>query len=91
MDQVVQHLRFSGRVQGVGFRFTARRHAQRQGLTGYVRNLSDGSVDLVCAGPAAAVERFLVALRESMRGNIESEQVLPAPADETYQGFEIRR
>jgi hydrogenase maturation factor HypF (carbamoyltransferase family) len=45
MDTVAKHIVFSGRVQGVGFRFTALNIANRYRLTGHVRNLSNGAVD----------------------------------------------
>lgn len=45
-----------GRVQGVGFRYYARTQAVRLRLTGYVRNLADGTVEVVCEGPVAALE-----------------------------------
>lgn len=53
----------SGQVQGVGFRLWAQRRARALGLTGYVRNLDDGSVEVVGEGPQAALEQYLMALR----------------------------
>ncbi len=47
-----------GRVQGVGFRYHAQRQASRFRLTGYVRNLRDGSVEMVCEGEEADLEEF---------------------------------
>jgi len=47
-----------GRVQGVGFRYHAQRQASRFGLTGYVRNLRDGSVEMVCEGEEASLDKF---------------------------------
>ncbi|MBK7045351.1 MAG: acylphosphatase [bacterium] len=54
MDRL--ELRISGRVQGVGFRWHAREEALRLGLTGRVRNLADGSVQLVAEGPRVSLE-----------------------------------
>ncbi len=48
-----------GRVQGVGFRYSAVREAQRHGLTGWVRNEADGTVGVYCAGPEDRLNRFI--------------------------------
>jgi acylphosphatase len=59
----VQHLRITGRVQGVGFRWFVRERADALGLAGWVKNRSDGSVELLVSGDAAASEQFLAAVR----------------------------
>jgi acylphosphatase len=51
-----RHLRISGRVQGVGYRDALRAEARAQGLTGWVRNRSDGSVEALLQGDAPAVD-----------------------------------
>ena len=56
---------FSGTVQGVGFRFTAERVARHFAVTGYVRNLADGRVELVAEGEEIVLQDFLKAVRES--------------------------
>lgn len=56
--------RVYGTVQGVGYRYFVVRHARRLGLTGFVRNLADGSVEVVAEGEAAAL-RELVSLLEA--------------------------
>jgi acylphosphatase len=57
--------RFIGQVQGVGFRYTTVTVAGRFAVTGYVRNLADGSVELAAEGPREEVSAFLDALRRS--------------------------
>ena len=57
------HLRVTGRVQGVGFRWYARTEAERLGLSGWVRNRPDGSVELAVDGPEDARREFLAAVR----------------------------
>lgn len=56
---------FSGTVQGVGFRFTAERLARRFPVTGYVRNLEDGRVEVTAEGEEDHLTEFLTAIRES--------------------------
>jgi acylphosphatase len=82
---------YHGRVQGVGFRFTAHRIAQQHPVRGFVRNLRDGTVELVAAGSESAVRRFLGEMLDAMRANITAadESDWPTPLDST--GFEIRR
>ena len=55
--------RFTGHVQGIGFRRSLSRAAQRLDLTGWVRNMPDGSVEAEAQGPAAALDRLPTALR----------------------------
>lgn len=86
-----QRVLYSGAVQGVYFRATASELARAEGLTGYVRNLPNGDVELEAQGPSAGVEQFRSKLRERYRGHIcdEREQSIQVQPDET--GFEIRR
>jgi acylphosphatase len=69
------HVIFSGRVQGVGFRYTARRAAGGFAVTGWVRNLPDGSVEFEAQGERAEVEACLEAVRSRMDSNIRGENV----------------
>ena len=61
---VRRHIYFSGRVQGVGFRFQASWAAKRLELTGWVRNLDDGRVEMEVQGEPHVIDRMLEALRE---------------------------
>ncbi len=56
---------FSGTVQGVGFRFTVERLARRFPVTGFVRNLEDGRVEVTAEGEEAPLVEFLTAIKES--------------------------
>ncbi len=79
---------YEGRVQGVGFRYSARRIAAGFEVVGYVRNLSDGRVELVACGEA---EEFLQALRESeLAGHITNESILEISPPANLRSFEIR-
>lgn len=53
------NVRIAGRVQGVGFRYYAEREARRLGLTGWVRNLPDGDVEMTAEGDDEALRRLL--------------------------------
>lgn len=79
---------YSGKVQGVGFRWTTRDLANGFEVSGTVRNLPDGRVELVVAGHEA--EGFLVAIRESpLAGHIEKEEVEPIELPDPPKGFMI--
>jgi acylphosphatase len=80
---------YSGRVQGVGFRYTAQHLAAGLAVAGYVRNLPDGTVELVAEGDADEVERFLAAVGRHMAAYIDRADVRDeAPAG--GRGFHIR-
>jgi acylphosphatase len=81
---------YSGRVQGVGFRMTARRIARRYQISGFVRNLRDGSVELVVAGEPVEVNRFLEAVADAMSGCITAADETALTAERLGEGFEIR-
>ena len=81
----------SGHVQGVGFRWFVRREASGLGVSGWVANLPDGSVQVVAEGPAAAVEALVDALREGPAGAwVRDVAVADRPATGAVAGFEIR-
>ena len=67
---------YSGRVQGVGFRYTAKTVAAGFEVTGTVRNLPDGRVELIAEGARAELEAFRAAIRDAgLAGFIRDEQV----------------
>ena len=59
MDRKAVQLRIEGRVQGVGFRYSALKVALRYGVSGWVRNETDGTVSAYCEGSGAAVDAFV--------------------------------
>lgn len=85
-----KHVYFIGRVQGVGFRYTARSLALNYRVTGYVRNLADGRVELVAGGENAEIEAFLDDLTMCMKKNITNIIINDGPGDETPTEFKIR-
>jgi acylphosphatase len=62
------HVRVTGRVQGVGYRWSAVRHAHMIGVRGWVRNLDDGSVEAMVQGPPDQVDRMLEWMRQGPPG-----------------------
>jgi acylphosphatase len=81
---------YSGRVQGVGFRYTVRELAGGFDVKGYVKNLPDGRVQLVLEGAPDEVQGLLNAVRAEMRRHITSVEETCSPATGRFQGFEIR-
>ena len=78
----------SGRVQGVGFRYWAERQAAMQGVSGWVRNRYDGSVEALLSGEAGAVEAMIAACRTGPRwATVDNVTVVDAVADPGLQGF----
>ena len=85
------HIFYSGRVQGVGFRYTAKNVAMGFELTGAVRNLPDGRVELIAEAPRDELEAFRQAIRESGLGSfISDEQVAWEETKGEFRGFEIK-
>ncbi len=89
--EIRRRILFTGRVQGVGFRYTTLRVARHFRVTGYVKNLADGRVELIAEGEPIELERLQSAVREAMRGHIEHEDIADAPATGEFDRFAIRR
>jgi acylphosphatase len=86
---VCKRVRYSGRVQGVGFRYTAQHLAERFPVAGYVRNLANGTVELVAEGEPEQVNAFLKAVADRMAGYIVNTNVQDEPPG-NYPDFAIR-
>lgn len=83
---------YVGNVQGVGFRYSVKTVATGFEVTGTVRNLSDGRVELVAEGTKDELEAFRQAIRESGLDHfIRQEEVSWGEATGTFRGFEIAR
>lgn len=80
---------FRGRVQGVGFRVRTVRLASGFDVAGTVRNLADGSVEVVVEGEAAELDRFLEALHREFSGKIAGSSSEIMAAVEPLEGFTI--
>jgi acylphosphatase len=82
--------RVTGRVQGVGFRWSAVREARRLGVRGRVRNADDGSVELEAEGPPPALEQFLAWLHRGPAGAcVDDVEVRPAAPGGTRGDFDV--
>lgn len=82
---------FHGRVQGVGFRYTTAAIARRHPVVGFVRNLPDGSVELVAEAEPSVLDQFLADITAEFAGYIRRQDVQEAEHTERFEGFEIRR
>lgn len=81
---------YEGNVQGVGFRWSVRQIAKGFDLTGSVRNLRDGRVELQATGAEDEVTAFLEAILQSeLRAHIKKHTETPLPDPPTFRGFEI--
>lgn len=81
---------FSGRVQGVGFRWTTQRIAKRHLVTGYVMNLPDGRVELVAEGSPSDVAGFVGEVRSHFADNLTGVEQESGPATGEFGVFDIR-
>jgi acylphosphatase len=81
---------YSGHVQGVGFRYTTSRIAGNFEVTGFVRNLPDGRVELVAEGESQELTAFLQEVAERMANNIRSTAVDRRAATGEFSSFDIR-
>ena len=88
---LTRHLRITGRVQGVGYRWSMARQARALGLAGWVRNRLDGSVEALAQGTAPAVPSLIDwAQRGPELARVEGVQVTATQAEAALDGFEQR-
>ena len=90
MSLVRVQVHYSGRVQGVGFRYTVKSLVPGYDVLGVIRNLPDGRVELVAEGERVELEAFLQAIRDSgLRRNIRDEEIVFGEGQDNFRGFEI--
>lgn len=89
MEQIRRHYLIDGRVQGVGFRYRAKHAADYLGLTGWVRNLPDGSVEMEAQGSPAALARLLPMIEAGTWIEITSFTTKDLPVDEKETSFRV--
>jgi acylphosphatase len=89
-DVVRQRVVVSGHVQGVFFRDSTRREAQRQGVAGWVCNRRDGAVEAVFEGSRSAVDALVAFCRSGPRGAVVSDVTARDEEPEGLTGFQVR-
>ena len=91
MEQERRTIYYSGRVQGVGFRWTALASLNGLAVDGYVRNLPDGRVELVLEGTHPQTVAAAARVRAALARHIEGEDQSTGPTTGEFQGMVIRR
>lgn len=82
---------FSGRVQGVGFRFTTNEIAERFSVKGTVENCVDGRVKIVVEAESKEIDCFIEAVRTSMSGRIKHLERYESEPSHEFENFSVRR
>ncbi|HDH57693.1 MAG TPA: acylphosphatase [Bacteroidetes bacterium] len=92
MNDVRAHIVIMGRVQGVGFRYFAISWAERLGLTGFVRNNYDGSVETEVEGDRSAVEEYIAQMKLGPRwSRVTDVRIEYKPYEGIYKNFDVTR
>ena len=89
MDKIRRHIIFYGYVQGVGFRWKAKHTARRLGISGWVRNLPDGSVEMEAEGTERDISDLILALEDHSWGSVDRIESTLIPIHGDYS-FEVR-
>ena len=84
------HINYSGSVQGVGFRLLAQSTAQPLGISGWVKNLDDGRVEVVCEGEEAALNTFLDKIKDIFGGYIRDAIIDDEKSTAKFEGFDVK-
>ena len=88
---IARQVLFEGNVQGVGFRWSVKQLAKGFDITGWVRNLPDGRVELQASGAVEEVQEFIAAIGQSqLRAHIRGQHEAPLAQAPAARGFEIR-
>ena len=89
-ESVARMVYYTGRVQGVGFRATVVEIARNHPVTGWVKNLDDGRVQIFVEGSEEDVKKFLAAVRSRWQKNIEKEETEEKKPTGEFKNFSVR-
>lgn len=84
------HIFFSGAVHGVGFRYSAREIADKYKISGWVKNLPDGRVEVQAQGEPGDLDNFVQILKDNFKGYIKKTELQELPHNAEFQDFSIR-
>ena len=84
------HILFEGEVQFVGFRYTARLLARKHGLSGWVKNLPDGRVEVEIQGPVTGLRRFLIGIKSQPHIHVARYTITVIEPDPDERRFSVR-
>lgn len=90
MEKIRRYFIFNGRVQGVGFRYRASYAARGLGLTGWVKNNWDGSVEMEAQGTETQIQQMLIMLNKDSYIRIDRVEAKELPLKEDEHGFHVR-
>jgi len=83
------HIIFTGTVQGIGFRFTVQRYALELDLVGWVKNLTNGSVEAMIEGSKENIEKLCLNIEKCFDGYIQNKNIQITPARSEFKDFQI--
>ena len=89
-ERIRKRIVFTGRVQGVGFRWYAKRAAESLRVTGWVRNEYDGSVTMEVQGTEAEIDRMLLEVQAGRYIDVQDMQIRGIPVEEEERSFRVR-
>lgn len=84
------HVFYSGRVQGVGFRFTAQDIANNLGILGWVKNLRDGRVEIIAEAEEDLLEQFLTRINQYFQEYMQGKDIKWLEGSGEFQEFKIK-
>ena len=80
---------YSGRVQGVGFRYTVQRYCLKMGLTGWVKNLDSKEVEILVEGQKDTIEEMCKSVEQCFQGNIRNKEISFSERRNNFKDFRI--